>query len=105
MFCAFQLHLNLIPVDVADLQNFVTVALNNASSGEDTLTNAKLASLCTVANGFGYLIYDLKRDADFDTLYRQCTLVWECMLHTPNLLQCLVIRAVYRIHNHIDELH
>lgn len=78
------------PADVTDLQNFVTVALNNASGGEDTLTNAMLSSLHTVGSGFGYLIYDLKKDADFHALAEGCRFVWEAMTHTPNLPQYLV---------------
>ena len=85
-------HLILFLSDVTDLQNFVTVALNNASTGEDMLTNTKLATLRTVGSGFGCLIYDLKKDADFDTLARQCKLLWEGMMHTPNLPQYLVRR-------------
>ena len=83
---------------MTDLQNFVTVALNNASSGEDMLTNTKLASLRTVGSGFGCLIYDLKKDADFDTLAKQCRLLWEGMVHTPNLPRYLVRRIEHSLH-------
>lgn len=77
-------------IDVTDLQSFVTVALNNAASGEDTLTNAKLSSLRAVGSGFGYLIYELKADADIHALAKGCRFVWEAMQHTPNLPQYLV---------------
>ena len=93
-FCTFLNYLTLMPSDVTDLQNFVTVALNNASVGEDTLTNAKLASLRTVGSGYGCLIYDLRKNADFHTFARQCKLLWEGLSHTPNLPQYLVITVV-----------
>lgn len=66
------------------------MALNNAASGEDTLTNAKLSSLRAVGSGFGYLIYELKADADFYALAKGCRFVWEAMQHTPYLPQYLV---------------
>ena len=66
------------------------MALNNAATGEDTLTNAKLSSLRTVGSGFGFLIYELRSDADFDTLVKGCRFVWEAMQRTPNLPQYLV---------------
>lgn len=82
--------MELFFIDVTDLQSFVTVALNNAASGEDTLTNAKLSSLRAVGSGFGYLIYELKADADFHALSKGCRFVWEAMQHTPYLPQYLV---------------
>ena len=77
-------------LDVTELQNFVTVALNNPTSGEDSLTNDKLSSLRAVGSGFGYLIYELKEDSDFDALTRGCRFVWEAMQQTPRLPQYLV---------------
>ena len=74
-------------LDLTDLQNFVTVALNR---GEDTLTNAKLASLRTVGSGFGYLIFDLTTEADFHSLACGCKFIWEAMKNTPNLAEYLV---------------
>lgn len=95
-FCTCLHYITLMPLDVTDLQNFVTVALNNASVGEDTLTNAKLASLRTVGSGYGCLIYDLQKDADFHTFVEQCKLLWEGLSHTPNLPQHLVIALIHR---------
>lgn len=66
------------------------MALNNAAGGEDTLTNAKLSSLRAVGSGFGYLIYELKADADFHALAKGCRFVWEAMQHTRHLPQYLV---------------
>ena len=79
-----------LPLGVTELQNFVQVALNNATTGEDTLTNAKLSSLRTVGSGFGCLIYELPKDASFAVLKQQCMLLWENMITTPELPQYLV---------------
>ena len=66
------------------------MALNNATTGEDTLTNEKLSALRTVGSGFGCLIYDLPKEAGFEVLKQQCVLLWENMITTPKLPQCLV---------------
>ena len=87
-----------------DLKKFVSVALNNAATGEDTLTNAKLSSLRTVGSGFGCLIYDLPKEAGFEVLKQQCMLLWENMITTPDLPQYLVsIRVLiqYPLHEGI----
>ena len=78
-----------------DLKTFVNVALNNAATGEDTLTNAKLSVLRTVGSGFGCLIYDLPKQADFKVLKQQCMLLWENMSTTPDLPQYLV--SIYTV--------
>ena len=70
------------------------MALNNAATGEDTLTNDKLSSLRAVGSGFGYLIYELTTDADFDALKKGCHFVWEALQHTPCLPQYLVSDTV-----------
>ena len=87
-----------------DLKKFVSVALNNAVTGEDTLTNAKLSSLRTVGSGFGCLIYDLPKEAGFEVLKQQCMLLWKNMITTPDLPQYLVsIRVLiqYPLHEGI----
>ena len=73
-----------------DLKKFVNVALNNAATGEDTLTNAKLSYLNIVGSGFGCLIYDLPKEAGFTVLKQQCELLWENIITNPNLPKYLV---------------
>lgn len=74
-------------LDVNELQNFVNVALTVV---EDDLSNDRLSNLRTVGSGFASLIYGLKEDIGFRTLYDRCLSVWAAYQKNMKLTDILV---------------
>ena len=77
------------PIDVVDLQNFVNVSLTTLA-GEGDLANDKLSTLSIVGTGYRSLIYELKLDANFETLSKSCTTIWKALEENPKLSKLLV---------------
>ena len=76
---------------MADLQNFVNVALATAAGGEDDFANDRLSHLRTVGSGFSSLIYNLNPLMGFRELSGRCTFVWMAYENDRNLPKLLVL--------------
>lgn len=64
---------------------------------EDDLSNDRLSNLRTVGSGFASLIYGLKDDIGFRTLYVRCLSVWAAYQKNMKLTDILVRKCIVLI--------
>lgn len=70
------------------------------TSAEGAYSNDKLARLKTVSNGYGPLIFDLKKDPTLDNFKVCCSKVWKAFEQNPDLPMNLVsIKFTLYCHN------
>ena len=75
--------------EVADLHNFVSVALHTVA-GEGDFDRDRLSNLKIAGSGFASLIYGLRVDTSFVAFQRACKAVWFQLKRTYNLAGILV---------------
>ena len=80
----------IFSTDVPAVTEFITVAIDTGAGGEDDFAHDRFATLRTVANGFGLLIYSLPKTAGFHSLFQSCKTLWKAVERNNDLLFKLV---------------